>query len=208
MQFPKYSFEELYSAKKRQYPNFVLDQYSEPNFSLLCMYFSGSEKMLEAGYSLNKGLCLMGGVGVGKTTLMRMFVSNQVQSFLIRSSRELANDFAKHGYAEIEKYYGTLTCENFFFDPYNFNGHKELGICFDDLGSENTTKNYGNETSVVSEIILSRYDKLNMNRNMTHITTNLLPDEIEKKYGTRVMDRIKEMFNCVVYPGNTPSRRK
>lgn len=55
--------------------------------SLLCYYFANDERFELEGYNLKKGLCLFGGVGVGKTTLMEKFFQNQKQSYVIKMCR-------------------------------------------------------------------------------------------------------------------------
>lgn len=38
---------------------------------------------------------------------------------------------------------------------------------------------------------------------ITHGTTNLKVEELEKKYGKRVYDRMKEMFNVILWEGES-----
>jgi DNA replication protein DnaC len=75
------------------------------------------------------------------------------------------------------------------------------------LGTEANAKHYGHEKNVMAEIILNRYDN-NLPYHCTHITTNLTADEIKAQYGTRVTDRIREMFNIIKFPVGAKSRRK
>jgi hypothetical protein len=95
-------------------------------------------------------------------------------------------------------------------------GHQEVGYCFDDLGTENAvTKHFGNAKNVMTDIILNRYDRIKMltpegeqaDFRGTHITTNLSVDEIEKLYGSRFLDRLREMMNVIEFPEKTLSRR-
>src|SRR3989304_4603389 len=62
----------------------TIDSFNESIVWLMCLYFSGDERFEMEGYDLRKGLCLFGGVGVGKTTLMENFFQNQRQSFVIK----------------------------------------------------------------------------------------------------------------------------
>ncbi len=62
--------------------------------------------------------------------------------------------------------------------------------CFDDLGSENNTKYFGNDCNVMAEILLSQYDRFITHGTQTHITTNLSATEIEAFYGNRVRVRL------------------
>jgi DNA replication protein DnaC len=81
------------------------------------------------------------------------------------------------------------------------------GICFDDLGTEDTEKaHYGNRTNVMEKIILNRYD--HCRNKLTHFTTNLTAEQIKETYGLRVTDRLREMVNVLDFPTGTKSFRK
>ncbi len=203
-EYPNRTSEELKLHIKLMYPELVIDKWNEKQFDLLCRYFVGDETLLKEGYSLQKGVCLMGGVGVGKTTLMKIFNSNQFKSYIVRSCSKIAKDYSISGadvLSEYEQTFKALTPENFY-------GHTELGICFEDLGTEEEKKYFGNNSNVMTDIILSRYDSKLIGRQMTHLTTNLTGLEIEEKYGTRVRDRMKEIFNVISFDSSAPSRRK
>jgi len=57
------------------------------------------------------------------------------------------------------------------------------------------------------EVILNRYDK-HIEFFMTHMTSNLSPGEVKDRYGIRVFDRMREMFNIIDFPLDAKSRRK
>ena len=78
---------------------------------------------------------------------------------------------------------------------------------FDDLGLENIMNYYGNNCSVMAEILLSRYDLFHGFGMLTHLTTNLNSKEIETMYGIRVRSRMREMFNLVTYKSDTKDKR-
>lgn len=206
--FPSLTHDQLYVKIQKDFPSLVLDAFNEPIFDLLCRYFTGHESVIEAGYSLSKGICLVGGVGVGKTTLIKKFISNQTQSFVVKNCREIAEEYEKNGELAVDKYYTTIHTGS----PDNFYGQSELGICFDDLGTDTPKKNYGNLKNTMGDILLARYDKLIVHKKispqMTHLTTNLSSDEIETIYGSRVRDRLREMFNWITFDPKSPSRRK
>ena len=145
-------------------------------------------------FDLNKGIMLAGGVGVGKTTLMKLFQHNQKNSFIVVSCRKVAQDYVsggddgKGGFKAIEKYWKPfITSANEF-------GHNKRAVCFDDLGTESDKSHFGNHLNAMAEVILNRYDNPDL-IGMTHFTTNLSGDEIEKHYGTRVRSRMREMVN-------------
>jgi hypothetical protein len=79
--------------------------------------------------------------------------------------------------------------------------------CFDDLGTENNLKLYGNECNVMAEILLSRYDLFVSRKLITHLTTNLSASEIEAAYGNRLRSRLREQFNLIAFNNNTLDKR-
>ena len=135
--------------------------------------------------SLDKGILLTGPVGCGKTSLMKLFSNFPgTAGFQFRSCRQLASAFMKMGFELIESYSGTLA-----------------SICFDDLGTEQSLKYYGNDTNVMGEILLSRYDRFTESGIKTHCTTNLNATELEAAYGNRIRSRFRESFNLLTLEG-------
>ena len=180
----------------------VFGEKAKDIFKALCFYFANDIEFETMGknWKINKGICLMGNIGVGKTTLMRMFAKNKRQCFDVVSCRTVAADFAENGhdafkiYSENKKNYSN-DYRN-FLQPIN-------GYCFDDLGTEEVKKNYGNQVNVMEEIVLNRYDNSHTGWHLTHITTNLTADQIGEIYGNRVRDRMREMFNIIELTGES-----
>lgn len=143
-----------------------------------------------------KGLMLTGPIGCGKTSLM--FLIRQLKypgfRYQVVSTRDVCIQFMEQGHQAI-KYYASIGIKN------------PLVFCFDDLGTETSMKYYGNDTNVMAEILLSRYDLFVQRRIPTHITTNLSASELEKMYGNRVRSRMREMFNLVAFEHNCKDKR-
>lgn len=119
------------------------------------------------------------------------------------SCREIESDFSSEGEKSVSYCsYNIQIATN--SNPF---GHQVIGFCFDDLGTEANAKYFGKEKNVMAEIILNRYDN-KLDFHSTHITTNLTADKIKEQYGTRVTDRMKEMFNIITFDKNAKSRRK
>ena len=134
---------------------------------------------------------------------MQFFKRNQKFSYRVISCRDVENDFAVNGEGSLSNFsYNMDVAVN--SNPF---GHKEIGFCFDDLGTESNGKHYGKEKNVMAEIILNRYDN-QLHGHCTHITTNLTAEHILEQYGSRVTDRMREMFNIITFDKGAKSRRK
>lgn len=180
-------------------PDFVVTDQIKTVLNALCYYFTDNEQFekINTDWSLQKGLFLWGNVGVGKTTLMHLFSKNKRQCFQVVSCRKFSNEFAKFGDDVIDPYrsvlYSVPGSDNYL--------QKQMGVCFDDLGTEKDAVNYGNRKNIMEEILLDRYDN-KVPFYQTHITTNLSAQEIEERYGTRVRSRMREMFNMIELHGS------
>lgn len=141
----------------------------------------------------DKGIILMGTVGTGKTTIMKV-IAHRTRQFGVVSCKDVVQDFNIEGFAAIEKYGN---------QSYLMNGTERIPIvrCFDDLGHEETSMHFGNRVDVMAQIIEQRYAR----GLITHFTTNLTIDLIDDKYGDRVGSRIREM--CIPILLNGKDRR-
>lgn len=196
------SLKAAYLNRKDQYGNpFILDAYSEPVFIKLAKYFT---KAKDSELNPDKGIMLAGPVGCGKTEIMHFFKYNFYDSFIVVSCRDLTYSYSKLGDEAIKRYNGLIP----FVDVHLSYGQNKVGVCFDDMGTEDDRKNYGNESNVMADVMLNRYDnKRNLIRK-THLTTNLTTDEMEHRYGSRVRSRMREMFNLVVFDPIAQDRRR
>ncbi|MBS4059678.1 MAG: hypothetical protein KG029_04710 [Bacteroidetes bacterium] len=179
---------------------FVIDNYNRSILEKLFLYFTASDQAKEAGIDLNKGILLMGGLGTGKSTIMRCFSKNQHTSYKFVACMHLTYDFVEHGFSIIKDHCRIETIAR------NQYWQTEIGVCYDDMGTEEERRRYGDKVNAMTEIILNRYDMIP--HNMTHITTNLNANDIEKYYGARVRSRMREMFNILTFDSSAPDRRK
>jgi AAA+ superfamily predicted ATPase len=199
-------FEFLIKKGKQDYgQNFAILKNDKPIIIKLIAYFLKDEFMCnEFQIALNKGILLSGPIGCGKTTLMHLmkYFNNQNQSlFIVKSCRDISFEFIKDGYDVVHRY----TRQSF-----HKNGSVEIPkhYCFDDLGTENNLKYYGNECNILAEILLSRYDLFVTRKLITHLTTNLSATEIENIYGNRIRSRMREQFNLIAFENTIPDKRK
>ncbi|MGJ1369393.1 AAA family ATPase [Sphingobacterium spiritivorum] len=200
---PQQTFEYFLTQAKALNKNFLINDYNRSIIELLSLYFSNDPKFEESGYKLNKGIMLVGPVGCGKTTIMKAFGRNTTNSFAIIACRKVSQDYTDKnngGSSSIEKYSNMLSS----YPQMNF-GQDKIGYCFDDLGTENIKKHFGNDMDVMAEIIYSRYDSGLAKH--THFTANLTSTEIEDTYGSRVRSRLREMCNFISFDTNSPDFR-
>lgn len=166
---------------------------------LLCYFLKDVSVASQLNINLNKGILLTGPVGCGKTTLMSLmrFFEPLPNQFIVKSCRDISFEFIKDGYETIQKY-----SRNSFYQQ------NPKAYCFDDLGTENNLKYFGNECNVMAEILLSRYDLFVSRKLITHLTTNLSASEIENVYGNRIRSRMRELFNLISFDRETKDKRK
>lgn len=202
--YEKFTCEKLRSKVLSENPDFILDENNANIFNMLCAYFSGDEsfELIFEG-SFKKGVLLHGPVGCGKTRMMEMFQENSFRPFSINPVRSVADEYTmKEGGANSLIKFSTLVPA---YPQMNY-GFDLLGRCFDDIGTEDSKKNFGNEVNVIQDLLYKVYDNKLLGH--FHGTTNLNGSEIESAYGLRVRDRMKEMFNVINFGKQSPSRRR
>lgn len=167
-------------------------------YRLIAYFLKDEQTAFRYNLNLNKGVMLAGPVGCGKTSLLNImkYLTPTEHKFFLKPCRDISFEFIQDGYQIIHKYSKGKLYES-----------EPKIICFDDLGTENNLKYYGNECNVMAEILLSRYDIFISKRIPTHITTNLSASEIENHYGLRVRSRMRELFNLIAYDNNTKDKR-
>ena len=171
-------------------------------FKILVYTIKDEKNARKHNIDLNKGILLSGPIGCGKTSLMKLinFINPKYGKYIIKSCREVSYDFISNGYQVLHNYsYQSFKTINNIQVPKVW--------CFDDLGTENNLKYYGNECNVMAEILLSRYDLFVQKDMLTHLTTNLTAQEIENLYGNRVRSRMREMFNLISFDSNSKDKR-
>ena len=188
---------------------FVIDDDNRNIVSLLALYFTSDPRFEEQnGYSLRKGLMLVGPRGCGKTMLLDLCGFNPKLPFTVSVCQDCVNEFIAPNNAipTLSKY-----ASNREVDALSFWGHGFIGRAFDDLGEESQAKSYGNERNVMEDILMQRHR--NLPHHSTHTTSNnslaQLQEQAEKglSYDKRLIDRLREMFNIIEFPKTAKSRR-
>jgi hypothetical protein len=167
---------------------------------LLCWFLEDEVMAAAKGIDLTKGILLTGPPGCGKTAIMNVLQSMCYLPwrFLIKTSRQAAQEFARQGYEVIDKY----TIKH--LGP---NG-RPITICFDDLGCESNISYYGTRINTMAEILPARYDLFMKHKVHTHVTTNLNSAGLEARYGVHIRNRMSEMFNLITFPKDSQDKRR
>jgi len=189
---------EIVNGKK-----FILTEDSKHNLAVLCLYFSNDDRFFSAKRltnlskpSFEKGLLIIGSYGNGKSSMIETFrlilQSNPSKSFKSASANQLVEDYESCQSPDDKKHFWkNVTTGRFHFG---------------DVKTERVTNNYG-KMNLYKDVIEKRYE----NRPKTFIDCNYDEggdlesglDEFGLKYGSRVYDRLPEMFNIIEFKGKS-----
>lgn len=148
----------------------------------------------------SKGVFITGSIGIGKSAMMKVMqrlFKDTDRRFKWVSGYELKDLSEEMTIMQIKALYGaSLKCD----------------LYIDDIGFSIDVKRYGNTVNIISEIIMERYDLYVSSGFKTHLSSNLAADirnnernipTIKKIYGARVLDRIKEMCDLIIWNGES-----
>ncbi len=152
----------------------------------------------------SKGLLIIGGIGCGKSIMMRVYqklFKDSTRGFKWVNAGSLKDMMDELSVSEIKEMYGYDCKMDLYID--------DIGVGF------NMTNKFGNKINIISEIIMDRYELFISEGYKTHFSTNLFPHidnnpdntpTLKIIYGNRVYDRMKEMCQLVII--NSQSLRK
>ena len=146
----------------------------------------------------NKGFCFYGDLGLGKSMILqalRQYRNSivarheskkedfRMKGIWLKAASELANIFSVDGQPALIQYTSD-----------------DINLLIDELGREpRPAKYFGTELNVIQFVLQLRYD--HRRDSVTHITTNLKPEDIAQYYGAYIADRCWEMFNFIEFQG-------
>lgn len=187
-------------------PNYKADELTEKFINYFCstreVYYP------ELIDSPKKGLFIYGNKGLGKTLNFLIYMR------ILHLSRALLWDYCtKNSISDVYKderyfYLEDIKDTEISFKKDNvkhidlLNSKRELVI--DDIGTEPmNTKDYGTDKDLVADLLRLRYNKIQREYCVTHLTTNLDITDISERYGDRISDRINEMFIPILVTGTS-----
>lgn len=162
----------------------LFNEATRPLIQTICFFLSEDPRFeTELKYEAKKGLLLRGVSGLGKTFLLKCLQHNPRNPIQIVSMLDIADAVRADGDYELLPY-----------------GSK---LYLDDVGSEEATVNhYGTRINWFKNFLELYYLKSTA-YNRLIISTNNNFSELEEKYGFRVRDRIREMFNVIDVQGKS-----
>jgi len=180
------------------YENFSIEQ--EPHFSAYKQVYENFANNVKG--EKNKGLLLIGKIGVGKTALMKIMqrlFKDTDSKFKWVQANEFKYLLEEYTNNELMAMYGKECAVDLYID--------DIGVGTFDY------KRFGNSINIISEIIYERYDLFLEKGIRTHISSNL-PVKIDKDkfpnidtlsdiYGDRITDRLKQMCETLVIKGES-----
>lgn len=162
--------------------------YNPTLFNTLCRFGAS-----EIEHTSRRGLFIKGDPGIGKTFGLELLA--------VKFGWQMIQAIEVEGFYKTQPRYEEWEsfCRgcNFFEEP------KTLVI--DDLGTEKFPFTYYGQTANPLEEMLEIRYRLSFNRDHTRtiVTTNLTDEEIRRRYGYRIYDRMNEMFAVVTIHGDS-----
>lgn len=155
----------------------------------------------KTNWSLDKGLFIAGGYGVGKTLILD-FLREVKTTFQISGVHTNAYQITKEYAIEQQNL--------------DYLGYREIvkakNLFIDEVGDEpKVSKSYGNEENVIYRTLKIKLDLIESQRfpkDKIFLTTNLSIQELTERYGERVMDRIKGAMNVIIFNPQLKSNRE
>jgi hypothetical protein len=185
----KYMFTVMKVASKYFGSELIMHEFNQDWIKALCFFTSRDPRFeTELKYNFQKGIWVRGEPGRGKTYCVECLQYNELNPILIQSMIEITEAIKRDG-------------------DYILPEFKMLYL--DDVGTEELdSKTFGSKITFFKNFIELEYLK-NQKKDFSNliISCNDSFDTIERKYGFRVRNRIKQMFNIVDIPEEAPDLR-
>jgi hypothetical protein len=156
-------------------------------FAALCDWLAGAWHDADRR---RKGLWLFGKAGTGKTLFCRLFVGEPVPaSVIVNAYRERRSYDDGFWHAVCGVWDGDQSaCRH---------------LCIDDLGQEPACVSFGQREEVLDYVLTLRHGAWQRHGVLTSVTSNLDPAALDRRYGRRITDRLREMCVPVEFRGES-----
>jgi len=165
--------------------------YDRESFAALCGYVARRD-----ANTMKRGLWVFGKAGVGKTQLLKAAVDRGkvVTAYEMVSAYKAEQDTTDAFWCRVT---GMDKC---FWPDYC---GKPARWYLDDVGQEPTCVIYGERIEVFDLVLHGLYIAWQSHGCMLHLSSNLTPEEMDRRYGRRVTDRLREMCCCFEIGGKS-----
>lgn len=178
--------------------NFIINDANKNIIYTILMYFCGLNDFDKLGVitnnpSLEKGILIYGNAGVGKTMLFEIIKRVGKRVYQERGIKKmLFNNISCGSFVNLFMMSSRDNPLEMNIETY-FKGKR---LYIDDLGIEPLCFN---SYELMEQVLFER----ERNNAVTYCTTNMMPEGIKEKYGFRVGDRLKSMFNIIEWRGSS-----
>lgn len=183
---------------------FMLDNYCVKTLELCLNYFHTASACV---MDRNKGICLLGRVGTGKSTLLTAFKDNPLASFRIVKAQEIVESYMNNPEQTIVR----ILSEKPLADEENMYGFSRYDLLIEELGREQLSVIVRGESfkttpvNVMEKVIMELYDRPSLR---VHLISNAeTPEKLAALYGEAAASRIYDMFNVITLDPKAPNRR-
>jgi DNA replication protein DnaC len=134
-----------------------------------------------------KGIMLTGNTGTGKTMFLRKFIGKPTTAADVVEMRQNLS-------------HSSFRAELYREHRDDFIYVKPSGCVIDDIGQERVSMSFGNKEEVMETVICELY-RIWQDGSKSHFSTNLNIQQLSKRYGMRVVDRLMEMCHIIEMKG-------
>lgn len=183
---------------------FMSDKYCVKALDLCLGYFHTASASV---MNRSKGICLLGRVGTGKSTLLTAFMDNPMSSFRIVKAQTIVESFVNNPEQTISR----ILSEKPLADEENSYGFSRYDLLIEELGREQFSVIVRGESfkttpvNVMEKILMELYDRPGVR---VHLISNAeTPEKLAALYGEAAASRIYDMFNVITFDPKAPNRR-
>lgn len=183
---------------------FVLDNYCAKAFDLCLSYFHPASA---SAMNRNKGICLLGKVGTGKSTLLTAFKDNPLASFRIVKAQDIVDSYVDNPDDTMQR----LLVERPLSDEENSYGFTRYELLIEEMGREQLSVIVRGDSfkttpvNVMERVLMELYDHPGIR---VHLISNAeTPEKLMALYGEAAASRVYDLFNVITFDPKAPNRR-